>query len=218
MSTQTDFAREQMVNQQVRAGAVLDEQVLTTLRAVPRERFVPSAWRELAFADTAIALPAGQRMLPPMIIGRILQALDLSARERVLEVGTGSGYLCACMARHAASVRSLELHAEVADFARANLRATETRGVEVLTTDAYEFTGQGGYDAIVLTGSLPVPDERFQQWLVPGGRMYVVVGSGAIMEALLIERLSADEFRTTTLFETSVPMLEHSRQAAIFHF
>ena len=218
MTAQTEFAHEQMVNQQIRAGDVLDDRALNVLRSVPRERFVPSSWRDLAFADTAVALPAGQRMLPPVIIGRILQALELAADDRVLEVGSGSGYLSACMAQQAESVCSLELHAEVADFARSNLAATGTRGVEVLTKNAYEFVAQDSYDAIVLTGSLPVADARFQQWLVPGGRLFAVVGTGSSMDAQLIQRLKPDQFVIRSLFETAIPALEHARQVDAFVF
>src|ERR1700685_4122620 len=118
-----EAAREQMVEQQVRASDVLDERILNTLRAVPRERFVPQAWRGLAFADCEIALACGKRMLRPMLVGRILQALGLQGGEEVLEIGTGSGYLSACLARLGGRVVSLELHPQIADFARAHLRA-----------------------------------------------------------------------------------------------
>ncbi len=219
MTTQTDLAREQMVNQQVRAGDVLDERVLATLRQVPREHFVPAAWRELAFADIGVALPAGQRMLRPILVGRILQALELQETDRVLEIGTGSGFLSACLAQLAASVQSLELHGELASFARANLAATGARRVEVQQADAFQFSPPaGGYDAIVLTGSLPVADERFQQWLAPGGRLFVVVGNGALMEARLVRRGTGEQFFSRTLFETRLAALEHARAAEKFHF
>ncbi len=214
----TEFMQEQMVNQQVRAGDVLDQAVLATMRRIPRERFVPKSWRELAFADTAVALPAGQRMLAPVLIGQFLQALELTRADRVLEIGTGSGYLSACMAQHAASVQSLELHAELAEFARANLAAAEIGGVEVQTANAYEFAGKTGYNAIVLTGSLPVADDRFAHWLADGGRLLAVVGLGGNMDAQLTRRVGGDQFVTTSLFETSIPPLEHSRQAAAFTF
>src|ERR1700683_5800937 len=111
-----DTAREQMIEQQVRASDVLDERILNTLRAVPRERYVPPAWRGLAFADCEIALACGKRMLRPMLVGQILQALALQGGEEVLEIGTGSGYLSACLARLGGRVRSIELHEELADY------------------------------------------------------------------------------------------------------
>ena len=118
---QTELAREQMIEQQVRAQDVLDERVLTKLRKVPRELFVPSNVKYLAFADTEIPLPHGQHMLRPSLVGKILQALELKGTERVLEVGTGSGFMTACLAINAASVRSVELYPDLADLARANL-------------------------------------------------------------------------------------------------
>src|ERR1700743_1230512 len=104
---QTEFAREQMIEQQLRTWNVLDERALETVRAIPRERFVPPAWRELAFADCEISLPHGRRMLRPMVVGRILQDLELRGGEEILEIGTGSGYLTACLARLGGRVRSL---------------------------------------------------------------------------------------------------------------
>lgn len=218
MNHQSEFALEQMVSQQIRAGDVFDQDALAVLRSVPRERFVPASWSGLAYADTSVPLPAGQRMLPPLMVGRILQALELSPTDRVLEVGTGSGYLSACMARLCSRVCSLELHEPVAAFARANLAAVAAGTVEVLTTDVFEFTSQAAYDAIVLTGSLPVADDRFQRWLVPGGRVFQIVGTGSSMEANLIRRNSVEKFTTTLLFETSIPALEHARQADPFRF
>lgn len=219
MTTQTDFAREQMVNQQVRAGEVLDERVLATLRQVPRASFVPPEWRDIAYADVSVALPAGQRMLRPILVGRILQALELQDTDRVLEVGTGSGFLSACLAQLAASVHSLELHEELVAFARANLAATGTRRVEVQQADAFKFTPPAqGYDAIVLTGSLPVPDDRFQQWLAPAGRLFAVVGHGEVMEARLVRRGDGQQFTGRSLFETRLDALENARPAEKFHF
>src|SRR5476649_2123134 len=110
----TEVAREQMIEQQVRAWDVLDERILDTLRAVARERFVPQAWRELAFADSEIPLPCGKRMLRPMLVGRLLQSLALRGGEQVLEVGTGSGYVSACLGQLGGQVRTLELHRELA--------------------------------------------------------------------------------------------------------
>src|ERR1700687_1563766 len=152
-----DTAREQMIEQQVRAADVLDERILNTLRAVPRERFVPVSWRELAFADCEIALACGKRMLRPMLVGQILQSLALRGGEQVLEIGTGSGYLSACLARLGGPVRSLELHAEIADLARANLRAVvPSLPIELIGADAMQLTEESRYDVIVLTASLPI--------------------------------------------------------------
>src|ERR1039457_7473384 len=133
----TQVAREQMIEQQVRAWHVLDEPILNALRAVPRERFVPEHWRDLSFADCEIPLPCGKRMLRPMLVGRLLQSLALQGGEQVLEVGTGSGYVSACLAPLGGQGRTLELHPEVAELARANLKAVAAaRTVEVITAAA----------------------------------------------------------------------------------
>src|SRR5277367_3400197 len=120
---QIDIAREQMIEQQLRACDVLDEHILETLRGVPREAFVPQAWAELAFADCEIALPLGKHMLRPLLVGRILQWLAVRPRDQVLEIGTGSGYVTACLGKLAGSARSLEVHAQLATTARSNLAA-----------------------------------------------------------------------------------------------
>src|SRR5579862_1180675 len=135
-----ETAREQMIEQQVRAWDVLDERILRALRVVPRERFVPERWRELAFADTEIPLPCSKRMLRPMLVGRILQALGVQSGEQVLEIGTGSGYVSACLAQLGGRVHSLELHDELVAAARANLRAaTPALAVDVVTGDGMQL-------------------------------------------------------------------------------
>jgi len=211
-------AREQMVEQQVRAWDVLDLRILDTLLALPRERFVPQNWRELAFADCEIALPCGKRMLRPMLVGRILQALGLEGGEQVLEIGTGSGYLSACLAKLGGPLVSLELHQEIADFARANLRAVVPElPIEVTCADAMELTDEARYDAIVLTASLPIYQARFQRALRPGGRMFVVLGATTLQEASLVRRIGASCNRES-LFETCIEPLEHAPRPAAFGF
>jgi protein-L-isoaspartate(D-aspartate) O-methyltransferase len=215
----TEFAREQMIEQQLRAWDVLDERVLDTLRAVARERFVPQAWHELAFADCEIALPCGKRMLRPMIVGRILQELALRADDEVLEVGTGSGYLTACLARLAGRVRSLELHPELADFARANLQATApTLPCEVAVADGMHLADESRYDVVVLTASLPIYQPRFERALKAAGRLFVVVGTGTLQQANLVTRVRDNEWQRQALFETSIEALEHAPQPEAFGF
>src|ERR1700676_2741706 len=205
-----EAAREQMIEQQVRASDVLDERILNALRVIPRERFVPQGWRELAFADCEIALPCGKRMLRPMLVGQILQSLALCGGEQVLEIGTGSGYLSACLAQLGARLRSLELHAEIADFARANLRAVApSLPIEVISTDAMQLSEQSRYDAIVLTASLPIYQPQFERALRPDGRMFVVVGATTLQEATLVRRVGADGCNSESLFETCIEPLEH---------
>lgn len=212
-------ALEQMVEQQVRTWDVLDERILDAMRAVPREQFVPRAWRGLAYADCEIALPAGKRMLRPMIVGRILQSLDVRPGERVLEVGTGSGYLSACLARLGARVRSLELHEPIAAQARENLATLGAASpVEVVTADAMDLTERSAYDAIVLTASLPVYQPLFEQALRPGGRLFVVIGARAPQQANLVRRAGERDFAREPLFETVIEALEHAPQPPAFGF
>src|SRR6202050_420007 len=196
-----DTAREQMIEQQVRASDVLDERILNTLRAVPRERFVPQGWRGLAFADCEIALPCGKRMLRPMLVGRILQSLALHGGEEVLEIGTGSGYLSAGLARLGGGLVSLELHAQLADFARANLRAVVPElPIEVINADAMQLAEESRYDAIVLTASLPIYQPRLERALRPSGRMFVVLGATTLQEASLVRRVGAGSCNRESLF------------------
>jgi protein-L-isoaspartate(D-aspartate) O-methyltransferase len=214
-----EAAREQMIEQQVRAADVLDERILNTLRAIPRERFVPEGWRELAFADCEIALPCGKRMLRPMLVGQILQSLALRGGEQVLEIGTGSGYLSACLAQLGARLRSLELHAEIAEFARANLRAVAPLlPIEVVDADAMQLAEESRYDAIVLTASLPIYQVQFERALRPDGRMFVVVGATTLQEATLVRRIGAGGCNSESLFETCIEPLEHAPRPAAFGF
>ncbi len=211
-------AREQMIEQQVRAWDVLDARVLETLRKVPREAFVSPPHRFLAFADVEIPLPCGQHMLRPSVVGRLLQALALTGGERVLEVGAGSGFVTACLQAGGASVRSLEIFPELAELARRNIASLGLGHVEIVTQDATRLGSDTRYDAIAVTASLPVPDERFQRQLAVGGRLFVVVGEPPVMEARLIRRVTEDAWGTESLFETVVDPLIHATRPQGFVF
>jgi protein-L-isoaspartate(D-aspartate) O-methyltransferase len=200
-------ARQQMVDQQIRAWEVLDPRVLDVFSAVPREAFVPAEYRELAFADTPIPVGFGQFMLAPVLQGRILQALGIGRAERVLEVGTGSGYLSACMSLLADSVHSIDIHAGLSAAAAANLRALPQARVQLETRDAFSGAPLGEYDVIALTGSLPVYDARFQEALRIGGRLFAVVGVAPVMDAVLIRRVDQAEWIRESLFETVIDPL-----------
>ena len=215
-STQADL--EQMITQQVRTWDVLDTRTLDAMRQVPRERFVPAAWRSLAYGDCALPLPLGKHMLTPMLAGRMLQALSLQQGEQALEIGTGSGYLAACLAAMGGRVQSLELHSEIANLARANLRAAGVDSVEVTTADGAALVSETAYDAIVLTASLPIYEPRFERALKYGGRLFVVVGSAPVMEAKLVRRLGPTEFSSQLLFETTLEVLEHVPAPPAFRF
>ena len=211
-------AREQMIEQQVRAWDVLDARVLEVLRKVPREAFVSPQHRFLAFADVEIPLPCAQHMLRPSVVGRLLQALALGGNERVLEVGTGSGFVTACLRVGSAAVRSLEIFPELAQLARRNIAVLGLRDVEIVTQDAMQIDAESRYDAIAITASLPIPDERFQRQLAVGGRLFVVVGEPPVMEARLIRRISEDAWGTESLFETVIDPLVHATRPQGFVF
>jgi protein-L-isoaspartate(D-aspartate) O-methyltransferase len=211
-------AREQMIEQQVRAWDVLDARVLETLRKVPREAFVPPQHRFLAFADVEIPLPCSQHMLRPSVAGRLLQALALTGGERVLEVGTGSGFVTACLRTGGASVRSLELFPELAELARRNISSLGLRDIDIVAQDAIQLDSDARYDAIAVTASLPIPDERFQRQLTVGGRLFVVVGQAPVMEARLIRRITEDAWGTESLFETVIDPLVHATRPQGFVF
>jgi protein-L-isoaspartate(D-aspartate) O-methyltransferase len=218
MSMNIEDARTQMVNQQVRAWDVLDPAVLSVLTQVPREQFVPSRFRNLAFADTEIPLGAGQVMLTPQLEGRLLQALAIRGTDRVLEVGTGSGFLTACLARLGSHVTSLEILPELADAARRNLRGVATWNAEVRIEDVFQYRPGEPWDVIAVTGSVPQADTRFQHWLADGGRLFMVVGENPLMQARLVTRQGPEQWTATTLFETSVPALLNATPPSKFRF
>jgi protein-L-isoaspartate(D-aspartate) O-methyltransferase len=207
-----------MITQQVRAWDVLDDRVLDAMRTVRREHFVPERFRDLAFADAEIALGHGEHMLAPKLVGRILQALDVGQNSSVLEVGTGSAYMSACLARLGASVRSFELHPDIADHARANLARELVAAVSISQADAFATELGDGYSHAVLTGSLPQYDARFERTLAVGGRLFVIVGEAPLMEARLITRIGPTDWRTENLFETAVAPLHRAPTAAAFEF
>jgi protein-L-isoaspartate(D-aspartate) O-methyltransferase len=152
------------------------------------------------------------------VVGRLLQALALTGSERVLEVGTGSGFVTACLRAGGASVRSLEVFPELAELARRNVASLGLRDVEIVTEDATRLDSDKRYDAIAITASLPVADERFQRQLAVGGRLFVVVGEPPVMEARLIRRITEDAWGTESLFETVIDPLVHAtpRQGFVF--
>jgi protein-L-isoaspartate(D-aspartate) O-methyltransferase len=214
----TDFARQQMVEQQVRAWDVLDENILDVMTAVPRERFVPAGYETLAFADTEIPIGHGQSMMTPTVEGRVLQSLRLGPRDRVLEVGTGTGFLAACLARLAGEVTSVDIVDEFLEIAASNLERSSSANVELAAMDAMRELPEGDFDAIAITGSIEVFDPRFVMALRPGGRLFVVVGAPPVMEARLVERTADNEWRTDALFETRLTPLENGALPAQFRF
>ena len=212
------WAREQMVEQQVHAWHVFDDRVLATMSQLRREDFAPAPYSEVAFADAPIPLPRGQTLLPAKIQGRILQSLAVNPADIALEIGAGSGYLSACLGHLAARVRSLEIFPELAELARRNLFAAAVNNVAVEVADAMQFSEQSAYDVIAVTGSLPLYDERFQQALRIGGRLFVIVGQAPVMEAWQVTRIGEREWQRVGLFETVVAPLINAPRPSEFVF
>ena len=200
-------ARQQMVDQQIRTWEVLDPRVLDVLSAVPREAFVPQAYRELAFADTPIPIGFGQSMLAPLLQGRILQSLAVNDADTVLEVGTGTGYLTAAFGLLASGIHSIDIQVEFTAAATANLRSVPEARVKLETRDAFSAAPLGEYDVIAVTGSLPVYDTRIEQALRVGGRLFAVVGVAPVMDAILVRRVDRTEWIRESLFETVIDPL-----------
>jgi protein-L-isoaspartate(D-aspartate) O-methyltransferase len=212
-------ARFNMVEQQIRPWEVLDPKVLDLLHKVQREDYVPQVYRSLAFVDMEIPLGGGELMWAPKIEARALQALQLQGHDRVLEVGTGSGYFTALLAHQASVVVSVELRADLADAAAAKFRAHGLTNIQSRQGDAARDWGEdGGFDVIVLTGSTPLLPEAYLKRLSPGGRLFAIVGEGDAMAATLVTSLAAATFRTDRLFETRVPALKNALEPERFVF
>jgi protein-L-isoaspartate(D-aspartate) O-methyltransferase len=178
---------------------------------VRREDFVPARYRNLAFADLALPIGHGQTMMKPTVEGRMLQALGLNGEERVLEIGTGTGFITACLARLAGKVDSIELHADLADAARSRLAAAGATNVRIEVADAVRgFDTKERYDVVVVTGAVYALPERFRSWVATGGRLFAIVGESPAMQALLFTRADDAHWREESLFETDLPYLTHA--------
>jgi len=212
-------ARFNMVEQQVRPWEVLDSKVLGLMESVHREDFVPVRYRKLAFADLAIPLAMGQSMMCPKVEGRMLQSLDIQQDDSVLEIGTGSGFITACLSILARRVVSVEVFEELFLEAEIRLRDQRKQNVELCVGDA--MTGwqpEQAHDVVVVTGSVPEVPEFFREWVNPGGRMFVVVGESPAMEARVLTRGGFSDWREEGLFETDLPCLVNSTAPAGFDF
>jgi len=209
MTFDFNAAREAMVEQQIRPWDVLDLRVLDILARLPREAFVDDAYKTLAYADLALPIGHGETMMKPVLEGRTLQALALEPTDEVLEIGTGSGFLTACLASLARSVLSLEQHADLAESARARLSAQGVANAQILHADALTWDTPQRFDAICVTAAVDAIPERFLTWLRPGGRMFIVRGRAPAMEAVLVSQHSKDvnAVQTQSLFETELPYL-----------
>ena len=212
-------ARFNMVEQQIRTWEVLDQQVLDLLFRVHREDYVPQQYRALAFADMEIPLGHGERMLAPRMEARMLQELALRPGDKILEVGTGSGYMTALLANLCSHVYSVDLVAEFAQSAAAKLAAQRIANATLDTGDAARgWDRHGPYDAIAVTGSVPVLPDAFLKSLRPGGRLIAVVGEEPVMEAQLVTCVAHGAYSTTRLFETCIAPLRNALQPEKFVF
>lgn len=217
-----DFARQQMIEQQLRTWDVLDARVLEAVSFIRRENFVPAAFRGVAFADAQIPMSHGQFMLQPKVDGMILQTLAIQPTDSVLDVGSGSGFLAACMGRLSARVRSVEIFADLTERARANVAAAAVNNVSIDTADATMLSEENCYDAIAITSALPPDNEaletRFSRALKVGGRMFIVIGKAPAMSAFKITRTTASHWNRESLFETVLEPLVNAARPTAFVF
>jgi protein-L-isoaspartate(D-aspartate) O-methyltransferase len=196
---------------------VLDQRVLDVLERLPREAFVPDYYRGVAYADTQIPIAHGEVMMAPAIEGRMLQAMDIAPGDEVLEIGCGSGFVTACLATLGARVTSIDIREDFVAEALHRLAAQGIQNCELKVEDAFARSDTARYDAIAVTGSVPDYRGEFDAWLKPGGRMFVIVGRGTPMEAMLIRQTSAGIYREA-LFETVVPPLRNAPDHVGFRF
>jgi protein-L-isoaspartate(D-aspartate) O-methyltransferase len=219
MATNTEQARYNMIQQQIRPAEVLDQRVLDTIEQTPREEFVPAQYRDLAFSDTNIPLGHGEVMMKPILEARLLQALNIQPEDLVLEIGTGSGYFTALLARLGGKVVSVDIEPEFIAQAEEKLTAQGINNVTLKEGDAAQgWKTYDHFDVIAITGSLPILPESFQQQLNVGGRMVAIVGQGPVMTVKLITRIAEDRWATEDLFETDFPALRNAEQPQAFVF
>ncbi|MCG6896710.1 MAG: protein-L-isoaspartate O-methyltransferase [Thiocapsa sp.] len=222
METAAERARFNMVQQQIRPWDVLDDRVLEAMASVRRESFVPDAYQGLAYADIEIPIDESQSMLPPKVVGRMLQALAVKPGDRVLEIGTGTGYVTACLSQLGKRVISIEYNPGLASEARARLASAGLESVvEVREGDGLAGPVEGGpFDVIAVTGSMPTEAAlpMLQGQLAAGGRLFCILGVAPVMEAVLITRVAEGDFRRAGLFETCTPPLANVVEPDGFEF
>lgn len=212
-------ARFNMIEQQIRTWEVLDQQVLDLLGQVHREEFVPAAYRKLALADVNIPLAHNQITMTPKVEARLLQALNLTVDDKVLEIGTGCGYLTALLATRAKQVTSVDIFSDFTESAASRLAQHGIHNVNLQTGDAINgWPAEGPYTAIAVTGSLPVANSKLEEQLAVGGRMFVIIGQSPVMSALLVTRTGAGQWTREPLFETDLPALIGAETPEKFRF
>lgn len=215
----TEQARFNMIEQQIRPWDVLDLDVLNLLSIIKREQFVPAVYADIAFADLEIPLPNGQHMMAPRVEARILQELAVKKHENVLEIGTGSGYMAALLANRALQVLTVEIDPELAEFARTNFAKNGVLNAEVKLGDgARGWAANAPYDVICVSGGLPVVPQELLEQLKVGGRLAAFVGTAPVMEAQIITRVDEKQYRIACVFETYVEALQNAIQPSRFKF
>lgn len=214
-----EHLRHLMIEQQIRPWEVLDPVVLDLLTKVKREDYVPEIYRSLSFVDMPVPIGHGESMWEPKLEARVVQSLAIKPTDRVLEVGTGSGHLTAMLANLAAEVVSIEIVPELMEAADKKLKAHGLENVTVKLGDAArDWNDDGRFDAIVLTGSSPVLPDSYLERLNPGGRLFVLVGEGAMMKATLVTCVAPGACQSSDLFETRVKALVNALEPERFEF
>jgi len=206
MTMNVEHARHAMIEQQVRPWDIVDLQVLAAMSAVPRENFVPAAYRDLAFADTELPIGHGETMFKPVLEGRMLQGLKLQPNDEVLEIGTGTGFITACLASLCRSLVTVDLHADFIANAKNRLAALDLNNIRYEQADVLAFNPDQQFDAIAVTGAVTDVPQVFLDWLRPGGRLFIIHGQSPAQEAVCLTR-STQGFDTESLFETDIPYL-----------
>jgi protein-L-isoaspartate(D-aspartate) O-methyltransferase len=219
MAMNFDQARQNMVENQVRPWEVLDGRVLDVLGRLHREDFVAPEHRQLAFADLCLPIGHGEVMMKPVMEGRVLQALALKPEDQVLEIGTGSGFLTACLASLGGHVTSVDIHADFSADAGKRLQAAGISNVQLATGEAVSaWQPQGTFDAVVVTGAVYRIPDRFLSWLKPGGRLLAIRGESPVQQVMLLTSEGNGRYREENLLETDLPYLAHAEPPRRFVF
>lgn len=208
-----------MIKQQLRTCDVLDPKVLALFESLPRDQFVPTAYKNFAYSDMQIPLAHGERMLTPTEEGKLLQALNLNGTERVLEIGTGTGFLTACLARMAKEVISIDYHQSFTELARKNLAPFQYTNIELFTGDAFNgWMASAPYDVMIFTGAIPKVTETQAIQLNPRGKIFAIIGEAPVMNAVLLYKDKNDQWHDNLVFETEIPALINVHKKPEFVF
>jgi protein-L-isoaspartate(D-aspartate) O-methyltransferase len=207
MTNTAEVAKFNMIEQQIRPWEVLDSQVLAVINEVDRQDFVLDNYKGLAYADCQIPIGTGASMLPPTIEGRMLQSLLIEAEDNILEIGSGCGYITACLAKLGKQVLSLDINDEALSLARQNVDHYGLENIEFEAANVFDCKYDQAFNVIAVGGSVRKVPENLKQALCIGGRLFIIVGQSPVMQALLITRVGSDEWTTQSLFETDLPAL-----------